>query len=612
MIRFIPLFLALLFTCPDRVTAQHVDVTREDTAFARALLSDALQAFSRINVPASPHIETRLVSQLTVWGMYDQAWSFGLARDSARTGAERGSWLIARGLAAQFQSGDSAGVLSRVGVLPVDLYAGVIQAFAILERCSHPRLVDQLIAGIVDPFQRARAIANGRFPCVPDRVDGARAALRAAIQIAGDTLTGPRAYEWIGWHYQLRRLGGDVSVQDLVEITRREITRSELGDLPAAQLQVANALVDQLDYEAAAPLLDSVQAHYSRLAPRPYTTLATIHQLRRTGPDSAIALALRDTAMKTQARPLSSMPGLRIWDAQRKLRQALDSLNRSATRIALDTAVASADPVGMIVLAVQQIEYNITYPHRGPDSTAARNTAIEFAGFLHDELWRVSANLRGDERDSARVAIVALLASFDEQRALTLARQQLRVPRMRDRVIADVARRIAKTDSDAAARLAAPLQDPIARNLAYLPLAESAVTGGRLQLAKHFADRTASGEARVRAQFAVANALFAVDSIPQARARAAAILEHLDPVWSCEGCAIVMGPNTVLPPPLPGMNRRFIGDVVFLVLRTGGVSELRAWVEKQDNAVAQASAALAVVEGWAQLRLGRIPDYPIH
>jgi len=126
---------------------------------------------------------------------------------------------------------------------------------------------------------------------------------------------------------------------------------------------------------------------------------------------------------------------------------------------------------------------------------AVTDARIEFADFLSNELWRASDQLAVDARDSARVAVIALLVAFDEQQAVN-SYGQLQVLRMRDRAAAEIVQRMVNTDADAAAVLAEPLEDTIARNKAFSALAQRAVAGGRLVSATRFADRTVSGEAR--------------------------------------------------------------------------------------------------------------------
>lgn len=601
MNRYAALLVALL-ACPNlsaaQVSAAQMVSNRDrpwwsDTTFAQAVLMDALEAFTEWRRDPRPrNIELQFVLQLTRWGLHDEAWRFGMARDSALAGAQEYEveshlpYIIE----ALHQKGQLASIESRIDRLPASARDRVLAQTVRSGQCGFHSLDDRMLQRIQSHFQRARALANKGLRCSHADQPAARDLLRSAIELAGDSITGRRAYEVTNWLFTLKKIGGAVSVNDLVQTVLRDI-----GDLHAARHSVISRLGTS-DPEVAM-LLDSVLEHYSRLTARPYRLLANLHELRGTRSDSAIALALRDTAAR-----LSPPPGLqptnarfRLGEILSSLQNSIDSLDRATIRPALAAAVESRDPVGLIVSAADFMRARVIYERTPPDPVAVTDARIEFADFLSNELWRASDQLAVDARDSARVAVIALLVAFDEQQAVNSYRQ-LQVLRMRDRAAAEIVQRMVNTDADAAAVLAEPLEDTIARNKAFSALAQRAVAGGRLVSATRFADRTVSGEARVSAQLALANALFAVDSTTEARARIIAVLPHLNPVARCEECVHIMSDTTVLRPEMPGMSYFLISQVVGLAFRLGALEELRAWARSRPTAETRAHASLTLVQ----------------
>ena len=234
---------------------------------------------------------------------------------------------------------------------------------------------------------------------------------------------------------------------------------------------------------------------------------------------------------------------------------------------------------------------------------------MRFGRSVYDTTWQLVASRPSEGRDSVRVALVTLRATWDATGALAVARQ-LPTPRFRERAVAAAVVRLAPLDLDAAIAAAEPLSEAMARNVANEALAIQALSAGRLEEGGGFADRASGGEPRVRSQLAVARAYRAAGRPEEARRRVRATIALVDPVWF--GIPIRSVHTDSLPPAPVGMTNRVIGDVILLAVVLGLRDEVVAWAESQPDVERRAAARIVVVEAMSQWRLGWRPYYPMH
>jgi hypothetical protein len=525
--------------------------TPADSAFAREALTRGVQ---ELRVDRMWILLDRYVAQLQVWGMVDEAWRLATLPVNGRFDAGGALYLAANVLTELYRAGDVEGARRRLDELPPGTRDQL--AALVAERLvrTHAELAEALLAEIRQPAARATVhLARARREAARRDSAAAGAILRQAIEsLQGDT-TRSAAVRRRELLMELRRMGGAVTVAELVEAEEAAI-----GDPRQARLQVVRLLNAEGNRAAAAPLLDTLFA----MAPRDTSTWAyyyraQLHELRGTATDSAVARALRDSA---DARSLvegdtAFLMSRRQDEARRILVNALHASPDSVVA-AIGVLLSGSDAAEALMEAAEAVRYDLMAPYGGVDEPVwwrLPDALIEAAISLYAELWRAAARLPGEEADSVRVELVRLLAELDAERALRTARDSIRIPRFRDRAIAAAVAVLARTDADRAAREAEALRDPEARNVAYLELTERAVAGGRLPAAAAFADRTADGEARVRAQLAVALAELAARREDAARARLARTLSLLAPMPRCRG--IVLSAQTAPSVAHPGRAR---------------------------------------------------------
>ena len=285
-----------------------------------------------------------------------------------------------------------------------------------------------------------------------------------------------------------------------------------------------------------------------------------------------------------------------------------------------------------LILALQRAAGAAAAPTPADSAFAHEALARGVRELPADRLWlladRYVAQLQawGMVDEAWRLAMVAAEGPFDAGGGLYLATDVLTElyragdaesarrrldempPGTRDQLLGLVAERLVGTHVE----LAEALRDPEARNVAYLELTERAVAGGRLSAAAAFADRTADGEARVRAQLAVALAELAARRETAARDRLARTLPLLDPTWRCEGLCVIPAPEDSPSAAPRGMNRHLTLDFVLLALHVDLRDELVDWAASQPDAGSRAAAWIVLAEAMSELPLGRSVAYPVH
>lgn len=579
--------------------------TAADSAFTRDALLRGLAELTAAGATS----DQRYVEQLQIWGLVDEAWR--LAEQGARN-APAGTLadvIAANVLVELYRAGDAAGAERRLEELPEPLRDRIRGVLAMRFWEADSALALRLAGEIRGGLERARVLAHRAKYQSRDSA-AARELLRRAIELARSDTAQAAAYHAKMWLYDLRGMGGAVTVGDLVAATA-----AELGNLRLARMQVVDVLIWKGDRAAAMPLLDTLFA----TAPHDttqgsYYHRAVLHEMRGTRADSLRARALRDSAMARRPPTEQERAALRErrrWEAAHILhdlirRGMVDSLAVAVQGVleherAAETLATAAEAARGILL------WRRSYgPGLLPDSL------IRWAERVHAGLWKATEGLGREARDSARVPMIGLLAEVDPERALRLARDSISVAPFRDRAMAAALARLAHTDADRAAREAGALEDFEARNVAYLELTARAVADGRLAAAADLAGRTAGGEPRVRAQLAVASAESKSGREAAARDRLARTLHLLDPTWRCEGLCVIPSPEGSPPAPPRGMNRHLILEFVLLALRADLRDELVDWAASQPDAGGRAAAWIVIAEAMSELRLGRFVVYPVH
>jgi hypothetical protein len=328
---------------------------------------------------------------------------------------------------------------------------------------------------------------------------------------------------------------------------------------------------------------------------------AELHQLRGTAADSSIARAIIDSLVKVQA--VAHPPPYENFDSRMVYERDTTALKALLSRDSVDSRV--------ILQLVYSVRGYVTVPITAYRGAASMDSLRPFVRTVVDLVSPVIERHPAIVRDSMLSYHVATIAFLDVDRALDVARE-IPTPRFRDRAIAEVAVRLARINADSAQRVAASVQDSIARGLVFGPLAVAAVSGARLSLASDLADR-ATGEARVRAFHALATKERDNVLLADARRHSLLALASLNPVVRCNGCLIVHA----LPPPEPilvssGMDARLIHDVVVLAVELGQRDQLIRWATSRESPKARAIAHLAMVEAMSRHLLGWRPMFPMH
>lgn len=581
--------------------------TPADSAFAREALRRGVAEL------AAGHWDLmgRYVAQLQAWGMVDEAWRLAMVVAQGPFDAGGSFHPAANLLTALYRAGDAEDARRRLDALP----AGTRDHLAAMaaERLvgTHPELVETLLSEIRHPATRAKVhLARARREAARDSA-AARAMLREAIeQLSGDT-TRSAAFQRRELLIELRRMGDAVTVAELVEAAE-----AAFGDRMQARRQVVRLLNAEGNRAAAAPLLDTLFAMASRdTSWFGHNYRADLHELRGTAADSAAARALRDSA---DARLFAAGVTAPLTSRQRDhARHILINALRArpdSVAAAIPVVLSGGDAAKTLLEAAWAARDYLAVLSRGAGEQVGRplpDSIRHRADSLYTQLWRATAGLTAEEADSARVALVQFLAELDAERALRTASDSIRVPRLRDRAIAAAVASLARTDADRAAREAEALRDSAARNVAYLELTERAVAGGRFALAADFADRTADGEARVRAQFVVATAELAAGREDAARARLARTLPLLDPFPRCaEHCVPGIDLGDGLRPRSGVLDAQAILDFVAVSLRMGLRDELMEWAAAQPTAARRAATWVLTAEALRVARPGRLVPYP--
>lgn len=581
--------------------------TPADSAYAHEVLRRGVAELA----PDHWDLIGRYVAQLKAWGLVDEAWR--LAMTAAQRPLDVGGSLhpAADLLAELYRAGDAEGARRRLDELPAATRDEVLAMIADGLAWTHAELAEALLAEIRRPAARAKVhLTHVRREAARDSA-AARATLRELIDsLRGDT-TRSAASQRRQMLLELRRMGGAVTVAELVDATE-----AALGDPQQARIQVVQILNAEGNRAAAAPLLDTLFAMASRdTSWYAHVYRAYLHELRGTAADSAAARALRDSAdARFAAGDTALLRGRQQDHARRVLFNSLHARPDSVAA-AIRVVLSGSDAAEALITAAWVAWDHLALQSEGVGDRAARpipDSIRHRADALYTELWRGTAGLAAEAADSVRVLLVQLLAELDAERALRTARDSIRVPRFRDRAIAAAVASLARTDADRAAREAEALHDPAARNVAYLELTERAVAGGRLPAAAAFADRTADGAARVRAQLAVATAELAAGREDAARGRLARTLPLLDPIPRCAGHCV---PGTDYGPGLrPGSARldaHTLRDFIAGSLQVGLRDELTQWAAAQPTAAGRAAAWVLIAEALSATRLRHFIPYPL-
>jgi hypothetical protein len=564
----------------------------EDSALARKAIAQASAELPALQEQhAADDVAGRLLEQVLIWGTLKDAWEFAERTDRV-TG---NGWLGARLIGHRYQRGDTADVERRLAQMDPAWRARIIAGLPSTAGRSAQPIVDRWRdPAQEEPLARARELSNdGMQALFAGDTTRARTLLIAAIDSA-------QAFPASERH---------PFISDVMESLLRVRHPIPLGSYVAARIeeklnpwyarfQAAIHFRDVGRGSETRAMLDSMAAAMppELIDQHRYRFMELLHLARATARDSGLARIWGDSLRAVQ-RALSADPDMRRAELMQRVHAATGGTPRELSVVLAE--VIEAGGVRAADLRVMA-EHLARSPAGASDSAAARVHA------MLEVLWNGARRLPPAQRDSLREGVARAWLDLDLEHALELA-ERIETTASRDRAVGHVAVQLTALDAERAADLAETLRHPDARNLAYRALTERAVAGGRLRTAARFAERTASGEARVAAHAAVAQAELEAHREAAARARLRALL----PAISGEEA-----PDTHFIPMPPGSRPKGIvwrvqSIAIRAAIRAGLSDDLQVWAVSRETAPGRATAWVTIAESLAAEKLNWYRSVPV-
>ncbi len=569
-----------------------------DTAWVRGLLEAAQEELRTASGTAAKATSGRLGRVWAQWG--DPVRGAGVIAAAASTDpavpfeleeALYRPWLDL--VITHYMSGDTAAARRDELTLGGEARDGLRMQLSIrLLRSGRLQEADSLLLLIDDRLRRTRAVLEGTRVFTQtglthdDVVAWLQEELESIEHLSGEEVPNVRLYV----HARLLEMGLQLTPEEVATTLTSAQAQRNLGIL-ADQLRRRGREAEAKRYLDAA--LSIADARSDMGTHESFRSRIAILIARNEPGDSARAAQLGDSLL------LASPPAPMMIEAARP---ALDAWYR-----AVEGAQAEGDFMAVRELLVTMDQDG--YPeealwqavHTGFDLWRGRYRypSSTFDPPNHEELgnllplaWSLGSGLEPALRDSIRLHLVVPSwgeLSVDSALAKAL---ELETRRFRERALAGFLNRI---DLDKAASLTTDFVDVAAINRAFSGLTVRYLRAGEVALAQVAAERTVSGDSRVRALALVADARWALGDTAVARELIRAAVDELADEALCEGhCEVIVGPGGTLPP--ASTPPSLLDPVIATAYVIGETAALETWAGARTDADARARGYIRIAE----------------
>ena len=559
--------------------------TATDSALARKAIEQASAELSALHAQHRAHdVAPRLLEQLLIWGGPADTWEFAKRADSIMEGGRIGARLIGQ----MYQRGDTAEMRRRLTRMDPAWRARVVASLPSTAGSFAQPIVEQWGEPAMEaPLARAgRHYDNGLLMLFRGDTARAQQLLLAAIDAARHVAVSQRHRFISNVSEALLRAGHPTTLEHYVAARIDE-------NVPwYARFQAAIHFHEVGRGEETRAMLDSMTATMPADLSQQhrYRFMKLLHLARATSDDSTQAGMWSDS-LEAARRATLADPRMRREDLMLRIHATVTGgTPRELAALLADTLDGRVMPATYLGNMAEYLARPLG--HAATDSVQAR---VED---MLEVLWRDAARLTAAKRDTLREGVARAWRDVDLERALGLA-ERIETVGSRDRAVAHAIVELSAADAERAVDLAATLHDADARNVAYRALTARAVAGGRLRTAAMFAERTASGEARVAAQVAVAQLELNAHRAEAARLRLRTLLPEIDGEEAPDAHAIPAPPGT----PRRGIDWRVLSTAIRTAIRAGLRDDLQVWASSRATAPARATAWTTIAESLAAEKL---------